>query len=119
VAELAYATGTDAELTFRPTTNRRRQAAALIIYWMLANPALARLCVPDSSNVLLPAGDYPDTWPLDHRVLTARFDFQQTHRCDVDHHAVQAHSDVGTNSRRVIVVPAGTVATLECSAEPR
>lgn len=74
LAELACAAGMPREQAFVPTTNRGVDSGGgLIIDWMLANPALANLFVPDSYAVHMPDGEYPSTWPLDHRLITARF----------------------------------------------
>jgi hypothetical protein len=74
LAEVAFTAGMPREQAFRPTTNTGVDSGGpLIIDWWLANPALAELFVPDSYEVHVPAGRYPSTWFLDHRLMSARF----------------------------------------------
>lgn len=75
LAELAYTAGMPPEQAFRPTINTGvDRGGELIIDWLLANGALAELFVPGSYAVHPPDGDYPTTWPLDHKLITAKFD---------------------------------------------
>ena len=74
LAELAYAAGMPKDQALRPTTDTRSQAGALIIDWELANQELANKVEVASYEVHLPGGEYPATWPLDHRLVTGGFD---------------------------------------------
>lgn len=76
LAEFTFCTSKlPGEQVFRPTINSNvDKGGSLIIDWWLANPALSALYVPDSHEVHVPEGQYPSTWPLDHRMVSVQFD---------------------------------------------
>lgn len=72
LAELAYQSGTPLEEAIKPTVNRGLEAGGgLLIDWLLVNDAWKGGLIPETYHVHEPASPEPESYPSDHRLVTA------------------------------------------------